>query len=678
MKPGPALIPSPSSEEAAAQIKAVGVLVAVVLIAYANSFLGPFVFDDTAAITQNESLSSLWSSLHPPSHLTVSGRPVANFTFALNRALGAEDTAGYHIANLLIHLGAALTLFGFVRRTLLLPALAGKFGAASRPLALAVAALWALHPLQTESVTYIVQRVESLMGFFYLLTLYAFVRGIAGRSDSWRWLTFSVMACLLGMGTKEVMVSAPLLVLLYDRMFVSGSFSAAWRGRRPFYCALAATWLWLVWLVLQAGQRDGSVGFGTGISPWHYALTQCRAIVHYLRLVLWPHPLVFDYGTGLVHDWGAVWPQALFLAALVALTVWAVGRNRRAGFLGVWFFAIMAPSSSVVPVITQSMAEHRMYLPLAAVVVLMVLGGYAWLGRRSLVVWVFVAAGWGGATLARNADYRTEIGLWRDTAAKYPSNPRAHDALANALDDAGRTAEAEAAFQEALHVAPDYAESHNNLAVHRAREGRVAEAMASFETALRINPNYAAAHFNLANTLVTDGRYAEARRHYLEALRLNPDQPELLRRLADLELRMGDFHAAEEHCRAMIALNPQLLPARYNLAFALASQQRFVEAIAEMRSAVQRAPAEPMAHYNLGNALVQAQQLPDAMAAYRRAVELDPRLVPAHFNLGNTYALLQRYPEAIREYETVLTLDPAHSFAQRALAEARRQVTPGH
>lgn len=519
---------SPLVEDMTAQIRAVGLLLGIVLIAYANSLLGPLVFDDVDAIVNNDSLSSLGAALHPPSHRTVSGRPVANVTFALNRLAGGVDPLGYHAVNLAIHLGAALALFGLVRRTLLLAPLAGRFGAAARPLALAVAALWAVHPLQTEAVTYIVQRVESLMGLFYLLTLYAFVRGVEDGKGSRGWLGLSATACLLGMGTKEVMASAPLLVLLYDRMFVAGSWAAAWRARRWYYVALGATWLWLGWLVWQAGQRDGSVGFRTGILAWHYGLTQCRAVAHYLRLALWPQPLVFDYGMALVRDPMAVLPQALLLLALAAGTAWAVVKKYYIGFPGVWFFAILAPSSSVVPVITQSMAEHRMYLPLAAVVTLLVLGGYVWLGRRSLAVWVVVAAGWGGATLARNADYRTDTGLWRDTIAKAPANPRAYDALGNVLADAGRVDEAVAMFQAAQQVDPRYVEVRNDLGVLRARQGRPAEAIAAFEAALAIDPDFAAAHFNLANALVEAGRPVEAKPHYLATLRLHPGQSDVL------------------------------------------------------------------------------------------------------------------------------------------------------
>ncbi|MEO6876250.1 MAG: hypothetical protein ABI222_15655, partial [Opitutaceae bacterium] len=366
-----------------------GTLVLAVVAAYANSWNAPFVFDDFMAITQNPTirhLDRLGDVLSSPAFATGStGRPMVSLSLALNYAVGGYDVKGYHLANTLIHAVAALALFGLMRRTLLRPVMREKFGAAALPLAFAIALLWALHPLQTESVTFVIQRSESLMGMFYLLTLYGFIRAVESASPR-RWQIFTVIVCLVGMATKEVMVSAPVLVLLYDRTFVAGSFGRAWQQRRTFYLSLAATWLLLAYTVIAAGQRGGAAGFGRGVSSWDYALTQCHAIILYLRLAFWPSPLVVDYGTTIVQSLGEVWWQALLLIGLVAGTCFALVRRPAVGFAGVWFFALLAPSSSVVPLITQTMAEHRMYLSLAAVIGLVVLGGYRWLGRGSLPV----------------------------------------------------------------------------------------------------------------------------------------------------------------------------------------------------------------------------------------------------------------------------------------------------
>ncbi len=362
-------------------------MVAAVL-AYHNSFSGPFIFDDVG-ISQNPTIRQLWpiwKPLCPPNHgETVTGRPLLNLSFAANYAVNGLNVWGYHVANLAIHVLAALLLFGILRRTFLLP------GGADIPvclmnqdsrgrhkifLALAIALLWAIHPLQTESVTYIVQRAESLVALFYLLTLYCFIRGAtSGRGRFW--YAAAVLACLLGMASKEVMVSAPLMVLLYDRAFLAGSFREAWRRRYGVYLALASTWVLLGWLVIVAGGRGGSAGFGAGVGSWAYLCTQFGAIVHYLKLSVWPHPLLLDYGRETVPITLEIVPDAILVVLLGLTTLVALWRWPKIGFLGAWFFAILAPTSSIVPVATQVIAEHRMYLPLAAVVTAVSLGGYA-------------------------------------------------------------------------------------------------------------------------------------------------------------------------------------------------------------------------------------------------------------------------------------------------------------
>ena len=262
------ILRSPPDSSRAGIFVAAALLTAAALVAWANSFRGPFIFDDLPAIVENATIRTLALpiALAPPhSGQPAGGRPLVNFSFALNWALGGTDVRGYHALNLAIHVLAALTLFGVVRRTLRSRPLAAKFAADATPLAFAVAALWTLHPLQTESVTYISQRAESLAGLFLLLTLYASIRGVDSRTPA-RWHALAVITCLLGMATKEVMYAAPLLVLLYDRIFFARTFREALRRRPWFYSGLAATWLLLGWLVTQAGNRGATAGFGLGIT----------------------------------------------------------------------------------------------------------------------------------------------------------------------------------------------------------------------------------------------------------------------------------------------------------------------------------------------------------------------------------------------------------------------------
>ena len=217
--------PSPSGPASRGAVALAGALVVLAaLAAYHNSFSGPFIWDDLFSIVDNPTIRHFGSALSPPNDIGVGGRPISNLPLALNFAIGGTDVWGYHAFNLLIHTLAGLTLFGLARRTLRRPVLQDRFGTLALPLALAVAVIWTAHPLQTESVTFITQRYESMMGLFYLLTLYCFVRSVESPASA-RWQALSVVAGLLGVMTKEIIATAPVIVLLYDRTFVAGRFS---------------------------------------------------------------------------------------------------------------------------------------------------------------------------------------------------------------------------------------------------------------------------------------------------------------------------------------------------------------------------------------------------------------------------------------------------------------------
>ena len=615
------------------------IIVLAALAVYHNSFAGPFIFDDTASITDNPTIRHLWPlwrSQPPPIGLTVDGRPVVNFTLAINYALGGVTPWGYHVMNLVIHILAGLTLFGIARRTLLRPTLSGRFGAEATPLALAVAVIWTVHPLQTEAVTYVVQRAESLMGLLYLLTIYCFIRGVESGKPG-RWYGLSLTACALGMGTKEVMASAPLMVLLYDSMFVAGSLQEAWTRRWRLYAGLAGTWVILGYLLASVGNRGGSSGFGTEMTWWVYALTQCRAVVHYLKLSVWPYPLVFDYGTPTVQHVRQALPCALVLAALVGATVIALWHRRAIGFLGVWFFAILAPSSSVVPITAQTMAEHRMYLPLAAVVTLGVMVINALLGRRSGAVFLALAVGLGFLTIQRNQDYRTELSIWSDTLTKCPDNVRAHYDLGNVLLGMGKVREAIDQYEQALQLRSDCLEAHDNLGNALCRIGRVPEAIGHYEEALRVFPNDAKVHYNFGRALAQEGQLPGAIGHYEQALRSNPDFTE----------------------------------AHVNLGIALAQIGSNQDALAHFTEALRLSPDSPEVHDNLGLALFQAGKVQEAIDHYEQALRIKPDYVEAHFNLGLALDKMGRTTEAIEHYQQALKLRPDFTAAANALARLR-------
>jgi tetratricopeptide (TPR) repeat protein len=707
----PAAAPRADAGNASRRLILPAALLLAALAAYSSSFSGPFVYDDLQSIPENPTLRQLWppwEALSPPAGgATVGGRPVLNVSFALNYALGGAAVGGYHVGNLLIHVLAGLTLFGLVRRTLQLPRLAADFAGAALPVAFVTAALWTLHPLQTEAVTYMVQRAESLMGLCFLLTLYGFVAAAQAERPA-KFQMLSIAACALGMGTKEVMASAPLLVLLFDRTFVAGSVGAAWRARRGYYAGLAATWLLLAWLVLgNGGNRGGSIGFGIGVSWWDHTLTQFEAVVRYLWLSAWPHPLVFDYGATWAKSTAEVLGYAAIVLPLLAGTLVALRRNHPLGFLGAWFFVILAPTS-LMPGPTQMIVEHRLYLPLAAVTVLAAAGAHRAGGRRVLAGLLVAACALGVLTFRRNQDYRSDLVLWQDTVAKRPDNPVAHDNLGAALSARGHSREALAEFETTLRLDPNHPEGNINLAEALSSAGRPKEALPYLLRALPLAFNHPALQLNLGTTLDRLGRTREAIIYYERALRMKPELAEAQNNLGDVYLRLGRPDLARPRIEEALRLKPGYPEAHYNLAFVLAATGhlpeataefeighrlqpgnalarhswataltaagRKTEAAAEFETALRMAPNDPSVHYDYGNLLAGSGDYTGAIARYLEALRLRPDYAEAQNNLGSALSLLGRYSEALEHYQAAVRIRPDNPGANNNLGLALARV----
>lgn len=336
---------------------ALGLLAGAVLAAYHNSLHGPFILDDKLSIVDNTDLRHLTTTLreNPLAGATLVGRPILRLSLWVNYTLGGKEVRGFHVLNLVLHALTAFVLWGLLRRILESPHLKDRYGKPAPWLALAISLIWAVHPLQTESVTYVVQRAEILGGLFYLLTLYAVARTAQADSVRWRfWYGASIVLCLTGLASKETVATAPLVALAMDRVFFAQSWRRLWKERGGFYAALAGSWAWLGLLTWVSHNRNGSAGFGLGMPWWTYALTQPYYLCRYLGLSVWPHALVLDYGAYLAHSVGEVAPYAAIILLLLALTILALWRTPALGFCGLWFFLILAPTSSVVPLVTQT------------------------------------------------------------------------------------------------------------------------------------------------------------------------------------------------------------------------------------------------------------------------------------------------------------------------------------
>ncbi|HUI05882.1 MAG TPA: tetratricopeptide repeat protein [Verrucomicrobiae bacterium] len=669
------------------------VVIAAGLLTYSNSFIGGFIHDDFMSIPENPTIRHLWPiwrCFSPPHRggLTVEGRPLINLSLAVNYALGGYEVWGYHVLNLAVHIFAGLTLLGIVRRTLLQPApmrsgpaLRDRFGLVADELALAIAVLWTVHPLQTESVTYIVQRAESIMGLFYLLTLYCFIRGVeappmrnGGRemgNGSWGrrsrlWHGASVTTCALGMVSKEVMVTAPVMVMLYDLAFISNSFREAWRRRWRLYLALASTWILLAVVLILAGNfaTASTNARHAGFTRSEYLATEPGVVLHYLRMSVWPAPQQMGYGWPTAQGWTSILLPTVVILILLAVSVCAWPRHATWGFVGAWFFLILAPSSSLIPLLNPGY-EHRMYLSLAAVVSLAVIGLYSVAGRRSLILFVPVAIGLGVLSWRRNRDYYCN----RD------SN------LAVALEKAGRLQEAISHYERALRVTPGDALGHYNLGIALQKVGRLQEATEQWEQAVRLSPDMVAAYYNLGVVSEQTGKIEDAIRHYERALLFAPDDADVHDRLGMALEKAGRLPEATRHWEEAVRINPGLAEAHNNLGSALLKLGKVPEALVHYEQALRIDPDYAEAHNNLGSALARLGRVPEAISQWERALQINPNYARPHYNLGIALEQAGRPREAMVHYEQALRINPQMTEAQDRLASlraglAQRQPAP--
>lgn len=650
-------------------------------ITYANSLYGPFIYDDLEAIEQNHTIRQLWpplQALSPPKQLPVSGRPIINLSLAINYQFGGLDVIGYHVVNITIHILCALVLYGIIRRTLLCEALKDRFKPSAGWLAGLCSLVWLVHPMQSECVNYIIQRTELIMALFYLLTLYAAIRAEQGRTG---WVIAAVSSCALGMASKEVMVTAPVMVLLYDWSFRSHPFRQVWRRRWPLYTGLAATWLILA-TIMASGPRSDSIGFDQDVTGLDYALNQCVMFTKYLHTAIWPHPLVLDYGVPQPRSFTATMPHFIVVMVLAILTTACFLRRPKLGFLGVWIFIILSPTSSFVPISTEVGAERRMYLPLAAVIILVVIF-IQWLIKRinstphtlhddrppprrfayglSMTLSAVAIIALSSLTFQRNRDYQSEITIWKTVTQAAPQNVRGHFNLGVSLANANRHDAAIRAYREAIALNPSEVKAINNLGHALLKQGEMEEATTLFHQILSVKPDSIPANVNLARVHRRAGQLDQAVRHYQRVLEIEPRQSATIRELAQVLSATGQHGKAVAQYRRLAELHPNAGPVHYELGLMLQAHGRLGGAIESFRMAIRLAPSSAPPHNALAWLLATHPDSPhhdprQAIESAKQAVRLaigNPAIVDT---LAVAHAAAGQYDLAITNAEKALEL----------------------
>lgn len=613
-----------------------GLLLAVItMAAYLPALRAGFIWDDDAYVINNamltapDGLKQIWFSAHRQSQYF----PLAYTALRIERALWGLKPQGYHVVNVLLHILNALVLWRLLRRLMI-------------PGAWLAAAIFALHPVQVESVAWITELKNVQSSLFYLLAVWAWV-GFAEKPDAPRWkfywlaLLFHALA-LLSKTTACTLPAALLLILWWRRETIG------WRRMAqvlPFLFLGLAMGLTSVWWEQHLGNYVPEAGVTLGFMG--KALVASRAVWFYAAKVFWPANLTFSYPRWEVD--ARDWLQYLGFAGCVvlALLLWwqrrALGRGFAAGAF--FFVAALSPLLGFIPLYTfcySFVADHYQYLacagliiPLAALssrcLTMKLVGRVAGLCLPGSLLLALGLLTWKQAHI-----YADEMTLWQDTLAKNPASWMAHNNLGIALVEKSQLDEAIGHYREALRLRPDYAEAYNNLGIALGKKGQVEEAIRCYRESLRLKPDYAKAHYNLGLALDGRGQLTEAIGYYRESLRLRSDSAEAHNNLGAALDRMGQHDEALGHFQEALRLKPD-----------------YVEA-----------------HNNLGTACGRKGQLDAAIGQFQEAVRLNPDFADAHYNLGIAFRKKGQLDAAIHQFREVLRLTPDNADARQGLDAA--------
>ena len=618
-------------------------LVLAVILTYLPVWHAGFIWDDDVHVTANPcvvgplGLKEIWTTG------TWRPFPLVMSAFWVEHALWGLAPLPYHLVNVFEHAICAVLLW----RVLLGLRIPGAW---------LDAALWALHPLQVESVAWVSEMKNTQSCLFYLLTILFFVRWLRTsdldrRSGSnWNYGPALLFAAL-AMASKSSTSVLPVVLVL-----------CAWwiKGRWQWRYLMRSVPLFLMAAVASAitmwpQAADAAANTDSGARSWpERVATTGDAIWFYLGKLVWPHPLMAVYPRWQIDasQWFSFLPLLAFIIVLFILWL------KRWTWSGPYFFALayfVVALSPFLGLINQSfwrysfVEDHLQYLagmgPLA-------LAGAGMVRLADFVIpkkpWLQSALAGGGLLILGLLSwqqvwtYKSKESLWTDTLAKNPNCWVAYSDLGVALSQKGQVDEAIAQFQKTLQINPNYAEAHYNLGNAFLKKGQVDKAIAQWQKALEINPNLSDAQNNLGTALKQKGQVDEAIVHYQKALEINPNHAKAHNSLGNALLQKGQLDEAIAHYQKALEIDPNYAEAHNNLGTALAQKRQVDEAIVQYQKALEINPNHANAHNNLGAALLQKGQVDEAIAQFQEGVRLNPHDSDAQKNLAQAQALLRQ------------------------------------
>lgn len=665
----------------------------ITALIYSNTFRAEFQLDDFAGITLNPQVQLDFLSASGLKGVFTGNRPVANVTFGLNYYFGQYQVPGYHLVNLLIHMATVLSLYFCILTTASLPALAQRYGQRGQQIAIFASLLWAIHPVQTQAVTYIIQRMTELATLFYLVSLLCYAK--ARFSVGWKAYSLygcSIIAFILALRSKEIAATLPFFILVYEIYFISYfKRKEMWRVISIFmvniFVLMAVVALYLDWEhgpVRALSELFLAPHAMENASFTERLLTESRVMLRYLSLIFYPHPsrLILDYDYPVSHS---IWdplttlPSVLFVVVTMLYALLRAKRQPLVSYCILWFYGNLVIESVIIKL--DLVFEHRLYLPSIGVIVLVALGidrvwcrirepagrmGQVLLGGAGIGVLVLLSL-W---TFQRNAVWRTGETLWEDAVKKSPQKARPHQQLAVAYMRGGKFDMARKEYQDALRLAPNYPAVRLGLANLYEQIGDLDQAIMHFQAIPEKHPDWPSARLHLASLFYRQGQVEPAIDTLRELLNWDSSEYRANFKLGKVYASFGQYDLALREFEQARSLNPRYAPAYDEIGAVYEQKGEFEKAIAVYKQASDIFRDVAWAYYSLGNLYTQIGHVQEALESYQAALRLRPNSIDVHLRLGHVFQQEGQLDDAIVHYQAVLSLDPEHLDARNNLGSA--------
>lgn len=552
------------------------VICCVGFFAYSNTFHNYFQFDGKREIVESPAIRNLSTFLNE--YFSLGSRFVSHLTFVFNYHFHGLDVVGYHITNLAIHIGAALLVWWLALLTFSTPIMKNKQISRHAPLIAFFAGLiFVTHPVQTQAVTYIMQRATSLVNFFYLAALCCYVKWRLGWINKGS-LAVRILCVLgfftaaaLGVFTKELIITLPLIILLYEICFLRIKDFLNWKYISVLLILLAIIYSTMIGPRLHMlGLLEEAMKARLTTPPVHYMMTQFRVLVTYIRLFFIPVNQTVDYDYAVVTSIREPALMAsIFLLGLILFAAFKLYPRRRMVSFGIlYFFIAFLPEFTLMPLFfflnkipREVIFEERMYIPMTGLSLFLASGAYYVFGRKSIKRMTLILAGivtvLAVLTYNRNFAWESEFTLWKDAVRKAPRKARPYNNRGRGYFDIGKPETALTDFTKAIELKPDYTDAYYNRAFVHHRLGNTDEAIADYKRAIKTNPGYFKAYFNMGNVYKQEGDIEKAISQYNKVILLAPQHFGAYGNRGNIYAERGDFGRAIADYNKAIEIDPR-------------------------------------------------------------------------------------------------------------------------